>query len=48
MTSINAGFSIFSKHEILREELSINHDQTNGLKTNLFLNRYNYCVVEHE
>jgi len=28
--------------------VSIYHDQTNGLKTNLFLNRYNYCVVERE
>jgi len=28
--------------------VSIYHDQTNGLKTNLFLNRYNCCVVKNE
>ena len=28
--------------------VSIYHVHTNGLKTDLFLNRYNYCVVEHE
>ena len=27
--------------------VSIYHDQTNGLKQ-ISLNRYNYCVVEHE
>jgi len=28
--------------------VSIYHDQTNGVKTNLWLNRYNYGVIEHE
>jgi len=28
--------------------VSMHHDQTNRLKTNLFLNSYTYCLVEHE